>query len=1039
MTKHLILAITILIFQTVLIAQEHGHMVRFDNKINLDILVNRQQPALSNSGNTVYASPVSAAIETAFDRILFNGTLADTNMVLQISLQTNGVWSQWQNLKLHFHQGGRFWARHDINETSNAQMKYRFLSSGQGQASIKIYAVEAVLAPKEELKSELSPADGTRLYKVAQDTVSKPAIVTRAEWGAKAPIGQYFPHDPYRFAQHHTAGRRVATLAAGIAEQKFIQDFHQNGRGWQDIGYHFTIDDSGRIYQGVPPDFRGTHVGGNNTGNVGISYMGNFEISGELPTEKTVNTLKEMWSWLSFEYNVNPDSLFGHRDYKATACPGKNFYTRLPEMRNGVRNILGFGAPYVANPLPQPFTTEVEPGVLLSFTVRDDEEGVDPNSIIVKINGNAIATTIVPAANEYRVSFKPVLPFNSSQNVVIDVEAADLADPPNMLHYSYKFKVKVDFLYTEVITQSSIRNGNIEIDGDWTADLNDVSLSGLNNGQRLLATDTDNTHRLRIFPQVEETGDYIIFMAQQENTLGKSALYQLVNANGQSHSVFKEYNSVFRRGWGKLSPVPVHFDAGQTAGYIELSGSDGIETRLSADAFRLQKVDRLDNPIAPTFKYARVTNYQTKEIELAWYPSLEGDIAGYRLYMSADGRSWNEPLVSESELGQTVSNYTLNYEGAGTTAYFRLVSVDTNAVEIEGQEPEPLLSEPSDIYGVGLIESSRNLIVDNFDRLASWTKSSHPFVRSHGDALDANKYGFDSCTETVVQNGEIDLNSYDLVVYFCGDDSRSNEALAAADQQRLLTYLENGGNLFISGSELGYDFDATTSEELTRSRNLLKANYKGDLSGSNRVLGSAGTAFDGLDFIYGTVNSEDTYLEDFPDYISPLGGSSIALSYDNLRTAAIQYDGPYNNSPNNAKLIYIAFTFETIIDPADRSAFMGRAMQFFDLPTSVAVNTGGGLPKTFELAQNYPNPFNPTTTIRYAIPAHANNSSVKIEVFNTKGQRVNVLVNETQAAGNYTIAWNGKDQNGHKVASGIYVYRLKVGDFVESRKMTLLK
>ena len=91
----------------------------------------------------------------------------------------------------------------------------------------------------------------------------------------------------------------VETLEDGLAEMRFIQDFHQNGRGWTDIGYHYCVDDAGRIYEGVPRDFRGTHVGGANTGNIGISMFGNFEIAEEYPTTDSMQSLVAMWAWLA--------------------------------------------------------------------------------------------------------------------------------------------------------------------------------------------------------------------------------------------------------------------------------------------------------------------------------------------------------------------------------------------------------------------------------------------------------------------------------------------------------------------------------------------------------------------------------------------------------------------------------------------------------------------------------------------------------------------------------------------------------------------
>ncbi|MCK9282487.1 MAG: T9SS type A sorting domain-containing protein, partial [Melioribacteraceae bacterium] len=88
------------------------------------------------------------------------------------------------------------------------------------------------------------------------------------------------------------------------------------------------------------------------------------------------------------------------------------------------------------------------------------------------------------------------------------------------------------------------------------------------------------------------------------------------------------------------------------------------------------------------------------------------------------------------------------------------------------------------------------------------------------------------------------------------------------------------------------------------------------------------------------------------------------------------------------------------------------------------------------IISNYPNPFNPTTTIEYNLPTEDN---VKLEVYNSLGQLINVLVEGEQSAGKQRITWNGKDSFGNSVASGIYFYRIKTNSFSQIRKMILLK
>jgi len=99
-------------------------------------------------------------------------------------------------------------------------------------------------------------------------------------------------------------------------------------------------------------------------------------------------------------------------------------------------------------------------------------------------------------------------------------------------------------------------------------------------------------------------------------------------------------------------------------------------------------------------------------------------------------------------------------------------------------------------------------------------------------------------------------------------------------------------------------------------------------------------------------------------------------------------------------------------------------------------NAADGLPRTFDLAQNYPNPFNPNTHIKFQLPRQ---EKIKIEIYNISGQRVRTLVNREYAAGRYQIEWNGMNDAGAPVATGMYVCRLAAGDFRKSIKMIFLK
>ena len=91
---------------------------------------------------------------------------------------------------------------------------------------------------------------------------------------------------------------------------------------------------------------------------------------------------------------------------------------------------------------------------------------------------------------------------------------------------------------------------------------------------------------------------------------------------------------------------------------------------------------------------------------------------------------------------------------------------------------------------------------------------------------------------------------------------------------------------------------------------------------------------------------------------------------------------------------------------------------------------------TTQLFQNYPNPFNPLTIINYQLTI---DNLVTLKVYDILGREVKTLVNERKPAGSYTVIWDGRDENGQPVSSGVYLYRLKSGNFVQTRKMVLLR
>ena len=96
-----------------------------------------------------------------------------------------------------------------------------------------------------------------------------------------------------------------------------------------------------------------------------------------------------------------------------------------------------------------------------------------------------------------------------------------------------------------------------------------------------------------------------------------------------------------------------------------------------------------------------------------------------------------------------------------------------------------------------------------------------------------------------------------------------------------------------------------------------------------------------------------------------------------------------------------------------------------------------GLPIAYSLKQNYPNPFNPVTQIAYVLPKA---STITLEVYNVLGQKVRTLINnEQRQMGTYRVQWDALNNNGQKMSSGVYFYRIQADGFVQSKKMILIR
>ncbi len=394
---------------------------------------------------------------------------------------------------------------------------------------------------------------------------------------------------------------------------------------------------------------------------------------------------------------------------------------------------------------------------------------------------------------------------------------------------------------------------------------------------------------------------------------------------------------------------------------------------------------------------------------LRWAMGGQENTDAVRVYTSPDGNSWT--LLQS--LPDDYHSFSLVVP-EGERRYFKLVSVSS-----EPGHPE---SKPSDVYGVYRNNNHPPvLIVDGFDRTTAsygkWPHIYHSFAVTVGNALYAYGIPFSTVDNDAVIEGKISLNNYDAVFWILGDESTHDGTFNKEEQHIVMEYLKQGGKLFVSGSEVGWDLvEKGTTYDQDFFQHYLKAHYVADNSFSYKVIGEAGTPFVDLTLHFDN-GTHGIYKVGYPDIIQGNEGSHIGLRYANGYGAGIFYKGTFPDGCAPGRLVYLGFPFETIYRDSERVALMGRVLEFFQyLPPTTLEQQQQLRPTSFQLLGNYPNPFNGETRIRFRIPA---SGQVTVELFNTLGQRVLERTRIFSTAGEKEIPISS---NG--IASGVYFYRV---------------
>lgn len=163
-------------------------------------------------------------------------------------------------------------------------------------------------------------------------------IYARSDWGARAPRCASGAMTPNRVTIHHTVTPTADSLSPQ-ARLRQIQSFHMNSNGWCDIGYNYLVSRDGRVWRGRGATTVGAHVSNNNSGNIGVSFMGTYTATA--PTATQMCNAARLLRRLSMDFagvDLVRSDVKGHRQYGGTACPGNALYGRIDELLRQARS-----------------------------------------------------------------------------------------------------------------------------------------------------------------------------------------------------------------------------------------------------------------------------------------------------------------------------------------------------------------------------------------------------------------------------------------------------------------------------------------------------------------------------------------------------------------------------------------------------------------------------------------------------------------------------------------------------------------------------
>jgi hypothetical protein len=340
-------------------------------------------------------------------------------------------------------------------------------------------------------------------------------------------------------------------------------------------------------------------------------------------------------------------------------------------------------------------------------------------------------------------------------------------------------------------------------------------------------------------------------------------------------------------------------------------------------------------------------------IVVSWAPpgSGGGNATGYQVYLSTNGYGFGNPV---GVAGGFTSFLTLTNLPPDMAWYFRVAATNAGGESMPSETVGCRRSSQGDsrvLFVNGFDRFDRTLDVrqtagpgiagpaggsQTFDRIKPRLMNSFDYVVQHGQAITRCGVPFDSCQNDSVLFGQILLANYGAVIWAAGEESTVDETFSQTEQTRVTAYLNGGGRLMVSGSEIAWDLDRAsgpTAGDRSFLQNQLHAalgSDANDAAGTFNFTPAGGGIFTGDPAGSFDNGSAGIYLVRYPDVLTPVGPNAVAaLNYSGglPGAAAVQNYDPVTGS----KVVYFGFPYETIISAAVRESLMFDALAFFEV------------------------------------------------------------------------------------------------------------